>query len=282
MMGRAEIKRISRIIAFSLTGASLLQAWGDKGHRIINGTMLKTLPPDVKAWYAGREDYLKDHASDPDIWRSHDRKEAPRHYLDSEIYGGAGKVPFEISEAIQQVGNGEFIKNGQLPWVIQDRWQDLVKAFQSGDKEKIACATAVLGHYVGDAHVPLHSSRNHDGQETGQRGVHSRWETGLVERYVVEADLKVRPAKIDPGVMNAPWKWLRDSYALVPKLLEDDKAADRTSPTSGRGTRREGAYWSIFWAEQRGTVKQRLQESAEDLGDLVLTAWVRAGKPVVS
>lgn len=271
--------RTIAFIAMLLCGPGLLHAWGDKGHRIINGSMLKTLPPRVKAWYEGKEDYLRDHASDPDLWRSHDHKEGPRHFLDTEIYGGAEKLPVEAAQAIQQVGSEAFIQNGQLPWVIQDRWKELVVAFQNGNKEQIALATAVLGHYVGDAHVPLHSTRNHDGQETGQRGVHSRWESGLVERYVVEADLKLRPARIDPGVMEAPSKWLRDSFALVPNLLASDKSADRTTPMGSRGRRREGAYWPIFWAEQRDIVKRQLEESANDLGDLVLTAWVRAGKP---
>lgn len=269
------------LLAVMLCGSGLLHAWGDKGHRIVNGTMLKTLPPEVAAFYAGREDYLRDHASDPDLWRSHDRKEGPRHFLDSEIYGGADKVPLDAAEAIHQVGGEAFSKNGQLTWVIQDRWKDLVAAFQSGDRDKIAFATAVLGHYVGDAHVPLHATRNHDGQDTGQRGVHVRWESGLVERYVVEADLKVRPARLDPEVLAAPWKWLRDSFALAPKVLADDKAADRTAPADRRGTRREGAYWSLFWAEQRAAVDRCLEQSAEHLGDLVLTAWVRAGKPAV-
>ncbi len=277
----AGVKAASRVMVFLLAGVSHLHGWGDKGHRIVNGTMLKTLPPELKAWYVGREDFLRDHASDPDAWRNHDRKEGPRHFVDTEIYGGADKVPFEITDAIKQIGGDEFIKNGQLTWVIQDRWKDLVEAFQSGDKEKIAFQTAILGHYVGDAHVPLHSTKNHDGQESGQKGIHSRWESGLVERYVVEADLKVRAARVDPDVMKAPWKWLRDSFALVPKVLASDQEADRTTPPTLRGSRREGAYWPIFWAEQGPTIKQQLQLSAQHLGDLVLTAWERAGKPLV-
>ncbi|MDE3246589.1 MAG: hypothetical protein KGN80_10915 [Acidobacteriota bacterium] len=271
--------RAVSFLAALLLGTSLLQAWGDKGHRIVNGMMLQTLPPGLNAWYAGKEDYLRDHASDPDLWRSHDRKEGPRHFLDVEVYGGPDNVPLEAAKAIQQVGSEDFLRHGQLVWVIQDRWKDLAEAFQSGDRDKVALATAVLGHYVGDAHVPLHSTRNHDGQETGQRGVHSRWETGLVERYVAEGDLKVRSAKVDSEVMKAPWKWLRDSSALVPKLLESDRIADRTTPSGTRGRRREGAYWLIFWAEQRESVKHQLEQSADDLGDLVLSAWVRAGKP---
>ncbi len=273
--------RMMSAFAILLCGRGLLHAWGDKGHRIVNGTMLKTLPPQVQAWYAGKEGYLRDHASDPDAWRAHDRKESPRHFVDTEIYGGAEKVPLDAAEAIQQVGSEAFKRNGQLTWVIQDRWKDLVEAFQSGDRDKIAFATAILGHYVGDAHVPLHSTRNHDGQETGQRGVHVRWESGLVERYVVESELKVRPAQVDPDVMKAPWKWLRDSYVLAPKVLASDKEADRTAPANLRGTRREGAYWTIFWAEQRETVMQCLERSSEALGDLVISAWVSAGKPSV-
>lgn len=273
-----KVRSIS-FLATLLCGASLLHGWGDQGHRSINGMMLKTLPPGLSAWYSGKEDYLREHASDPDRWRSHDRKEGPRHFLDVEVYGGPDKVPLEAARAIQQVGSEAFLRNGQLVWVIQDRWKDLAEAFQSGDRDKVALATAVLGHYVGDAHVPLHSTRNHDGQETGQRGVHSRWETGLVERYVVEGELKVRPAKVEPEVMKAPWKWLGASYALVPKLLESDRIADRTTPMGIRGRRREGTYWLIFWAEQRESVKHQLEQSADDLGDLVLSAWVRAGKP---
>jgi hypothetical protein len=273
--------RTMPLIALLLCGASLLRAWGDKGHRIINGTMIRTLPPEAAAWYAGKEAYLRDHASDPDLWRSHDRKESPRHFVDTEIYGGADRLPLEATEAIRQVGHENFMKNGQLTWVIQDRWKDLVEAFQSGDRDKIAFATAILGHYVGDAHVPLHSTRNHDGQETGQKGVHIRWEAGLVERYVEEADLGVRPARVDPAVLTAPWKWLRESYVLAPKVLASDKQADRTTPAGRRGTHREGAYWLIFRAEQQATVKLRLEQNTEALGDLVLTAWARAGKPSV-
>ncbi len=59
--------------------------------------------------------------------------------------------------------------------------------------------------------------------------------TGCVERYVAEGDLKVRPAKVEPDVMKAPWKWLRDSSTLVPNLLESDRTADRTTPMGTRG-----------------------------------------------
>ena len=42
---------------------------------------------------------------------------------------------------------------------------------------------ADIGHYIGDAHMPLHTSANHDGQMTDQKGIHSFWESYLPEHF---------------------------------------------------------------------------------------------------
>lgn len=261
---------------FALAALPLL-AWGAKGHRAIVTLSLTTLPPEVRSWYRGEEGFLRDHASDPDHGRN-DRKEPPRHYLDAEPYGGPGHVPHDLAQAQAMLGGG-FYRNGVVPWVIQDRWRDLVAAFKEGDRQRVATATTILGHYVADLHVPLHTTANHDGQETGQRGVHSRWETGLPERFLREESLKAPAAAVDPHLMDRPWDWLTASYALVPQLLADDRAADRTSPQGARGRQRGPAYWMIFWQDQGPVLIRQLEGAAQHLGDAVLTAWVAAGRP---
>ena len=40
---------------------------------------------------------------------------------------------------------------------------------------------ADLGHYLADAHVPLHTTGNYNGQRTNQTGIHALWETHNVE-----------------------------------------------------------------------------------------------------
>lgn len=266
----------ARLLPLLLAALPLL-SWGDKGHRIVVSLALTTLPPELRAWYQGREDFLRDHASDPDHWRQ-DRKEGPRHFIDCEPYGGPDGVPRDEGAAQAKLG-AAFYRNGVVPWIIQDRWRDLVAAFRSGDPEKVAYATSILSHYVADLHVPLHTTENHDGQTPGQRGVHSRWETGLVERFVQEAALKAPAATADPGILDRPWAWLAASYALVPKLLADDRAADRTTPEGPRGKHRGAAYWMIFWAEQGPVVTGQLEAAARHLGDAELSAWVAAGRP---
>ena len=254
-----------------------LSAWGDKGHRVVSSLALRSLPDGPRAWFAGGEGDVADHSSDPDHWKQ-DRKEGPRHFLDTEPYGDPKRLPRTLEEAEAKVG-GDYYRLGVVPWIIQDRWRDLVDAFRGGDPAQVALATAILGHYVADAHVPLHTTMNHDGQLTGQRGVHSRWESGLVGRHIVAEDLPVRPAQPDQAIFDRPWDWLQAAHSLVPQLLEDDREADRTTPLGGRGKARTTAYWMIFWAKQGPVVKQQLQLAGQHLGDAILNAWIAAGKP---
>jgi hypothetical protein len=254
-------------------------AWGDKGHRVVSSLALRSLPPQPRAWFAGREADMADHASDPDHWKQ-DKKEGPRHFLDMEPYGDPEHLPRTLEEAQARVG-ADYYRLGVVPWIIQDRWRDLVDAFRAGDPDKVAFATAILGHYVADAHVPLHTTTNHDGQYTDQRGVHSRWESGLVERHIVAEDLPVLPAQADAAFLTRPWDWLLAAHRLVPEQLADDREADRSTPLSSRGKQRTQAYWMIFWAKQGPTVKQQLQLAGQHLGDAILNAWIAAGRPSV-
>jgi len=250
-------------------------AWGRTGHKLVAELALKDLPPEVGLWLKGQERTFRDHSSDPDTWR-HDRKEPRRHYLHTESYGGPEGVPFEVQEAIQMVGAASFQKSGQVPWIIQDRLRDLVAAFRQKDRPRIALAATVMGHYLADLHVPLHTTRNHDGQDSRQQGIHRRWESGLVERFVLLEALTLQPARLEPGLEQAPWKWLQESNALVPKLLEDDRAADRTRP---RGKRRGQAYWKHYWELQGPVVQRQLSRAGHRLAQMILYAWTLAGSP---
>ena len=261
-----------------LASSSPLAAWGREGHALVAELALKDLPPEVAAWFKGQEDWFKEHSSDPDHWRQ-DRKEGPRHYLDTEDYGGPEGVPLDVQEAMAKVGAARFQRDGQMPWIIQDRLRDLVEAFKKGDRPRIAFAATILGHYVADIHVPLHTTNNHNGQNSGQKGVHSRWETGLVGRYASLDSLQVMPATYEPGLFRAPWVWMKDANALVPKLLEDDRAADRTSPEGPRGKNRGEAYWAIFAGQQASVVRQQLSMAGKHLAQMIQYAWLLAGKP---
>ena len=77
-------------------------AWGGKGHRIIASASVRGLPRVVGAWFSGQEGMVVEHASDPDHWRR-DRKEPPRHFINSDVYGGPSSVPLTPDEAIDGI-----------------------------------------------------------------------------------------------------------------------------------------------------------------------------------
>ena len=272
---------VGSALSFTLVFLSVtapLAAWGRVGHVLASQVALKDLPPEAADWFKGQEGLFLEHSSDPDHWKN-DRKEGPRHFLHSEIYGGPEGVPFEVQEALKTIGAEAFAKGGQVPWIIQDRLRDLVAAFQQGDRSRIVLAASVLEHYIGDLHVPLHTADNFDGHYSGQKGVHSRWETGLVDRFTGLDSLEVQPAALETGLFKAPWKWMKESHALVPRILEDDRIADRATPEGARSRLRGETYWTVFRGRQGAVVKQQLSQAGSHLAQMILYAWALAGKP---
>jgi hypothetical protein len=268
----------TRLPALVLLLAAPLAAWGERGHRLAATRALTALPPELRAWYAGREARLADAAVEPDGWRAHDRKEGPRHYLNTELYGRPEDIPHEAEAALAKVGGAIFQKAGTVPWVIQDRQRELVAAFRSGDAAKVAEVSGWLSHYVADLHVPLHTTTNHDGQLSDQRGIHSRWESGLVERYLTEASIQPGAA-VAADAARAPWEWLAESFARVPKLLADDGEASRGE--SREQPQRSVGYWRNFWALQGPVVEDQLTRATRRMAGLWLAAWREAGSPKV-
>ncbi|BDU75025.1 S1/P1 nuclease [Mesoterricola silvestris] len=264
--------RLPLFLLLAILGTpSPLAAWGRRGHRTVAGLALRDLPPGPAAWFKGQEAFVEDHSSDPDHWKD-DPLEGPRHFMELDRYPGG--VPTLQSEAREQVGPAVFQRSGQAPWVIQDRVKDLVQAFRKGDRAQVAYRTSILSHYVADLHVPLHTVANYDGQMSGQRGLHSRWETGLVDRMTGEPE--VRPAALEPNLLQAPWRWLEETNALVPALLADDRASDATG---FHGRDKPDLYWMLFGKRQGPVVKEQLARAGQHTAQLILLAWTQAGRP---
>ena len=268
-------------ILIAASPGATLSAWGTLGHQLAAAGAVADLPPDLGAWFAGREDTLKAHASDPDHWKRHDALEGPRHFLDCEAYGGAAGVPVDEDAARARLGPDLFQKEGQVPWAILARVERLTRTFAEGDAATVAFEAAILSHYVADLSVPLHTTANHDGGTTGQQGVHHRWETQLLERIVDQEDWRpaVRAAGLGRAPETAPWDWLQEGFNRVPQVLADDLAATRAGqePPDAFGT----AYWQVFQRLEGPVVKEQLTLAAHRTAQMILLAWTRAGRPSV-
>jgi predicted AlkP superfamily pyrophosphatase or phosphodiesterase len=255
--------------------------WGFAGHRLVNHKGVSTLPAPLRALFEANGDYLSEHAIDPDLWRRLGEG-GPDHYLHVDAFGPVAGIARDERAHLAAHGPAA-AEEGRLPWRVAEVYAELVAAFRARDAPRLLERAAVLGHYVGDAHVPLHAVRDYDGQAIGQAGIHTRWEAALVARYErqIAARLAPGPARRIADPFRASLDWLRDSAAAVPALASADRelrgAADfAATPEDDRYG--DGYYTGLFEREGERVVA-RLTAAANQLGSLWLSAWEDAGRP---
>ncbi|MEZ5318225.1 MAG: hypothetical protein R2752_12565 [Vicinamibacterales bacterium] len=265
--------------------------WGMDVHRLITARALDGLPSDLRPLFAARRDFVIEHSVDPDLWRvvgllGEHGAEDPNHFLDidglDEPPPFAG-VPREWDAYVARYGTEKANRMGRLPWRVADVYGRLLAAFRDMGTGRSPWAadnarylSAVLAHYVEDAHQPFHAALNYDGQLTGQRGIHSRFETELVLRN--RTSLRLSPVRIRP-IANARddiFARLVEGQALVAPILDADRRA------SGGRERYDDAYYAAFLDGVRPILERRLSESASGVASMIVAAWTEAGRPAVS
>ena len=157
-MKKPHILILPLIILISL----ILQGWGFFGHKKINRLAVFSLPPEIIGFYKKNIEYITETACNPDRRRYAVAEEAPRHYIDLDDYGDSPvfKLPRYWKDAIKMYGTDSLQASGILPWHINNVYQKLRDAFFIQDPKKILLYSAEIGHYIADAHVPLHTTSN--------------------------------------------------------------------------------------------------------------------------
>ncbi len=278
---RKPVAAVLLILALSAP----LGAWSAEGHRLILGRAIALLPAPIRPVFEGQRAMLLERAVDPDLWRvAGFDEEAPRHFLDCDAYGAYpfAALPREYGAALEKYGHETLARNGLLPWHAAEMYGRLVRAFEqqkAGAGVGLSNAlflSAVLSHYVADAHQPLHAALNYDGQLTGQRGLHARFEDDLLSRN--RAALVLRPgtpsAITDPR--DAMFEALLASYQFVDPLLRADRAA-----AAGR-TEYDDAYYDALFASTKPMLERRLSDAITMSAAMIAGAWERAGRPDLS
>ena len=263
-----------------------LHAWGYDAHKFIVDRAIALLPNEIRPLFEANRTILVEHSIDPDLWRdSFAALEDSNHYLDFN-WEGFGPYPFaglprNRDEAIKKFGKETIDKYGRLPWRTEEMYGKLKDAFAAyprrGDFARfdILFYASWLGHYISDAHVPLHAVVDSDGQKTGQRGIHTRFEALMFERYVKQ--LKLSPKRIQPirNPLEFTFDALLQGTQLVPVILEADRVAIGSKDVYDK------AYYEAFFIGSRGVMERRLDESTAAVAAMIAGAWEAAGKPAV-
>jgi hypothetical protein len=255
----------------------------------------------------------------PDLCLNHVNR--PDHYIDIEDlevyefepgqlpalrYDFIGAIAVKRSENpkpwayLNEDNNSDHTKQlcGLLPWAIAESYSRLkssfsyLKAYQQGGgtpeeianaQENIVYVMGVMGHYVGDATQPLHTTKHYNGWAgenpngyTTDRKFHSWidggfWQaTGVptvdqLKSHLRTADpvkrdgQEVPPEQMFPAMVG----YIQDSHALVESLYKLEKAG---ALTPGKEQESQG----------REFLQNQVIAGAQMLGDLWVSAWQQA------
>ncbi len=268
--------------------------WGFFGHKRINRIAVFTLPPEMFGFYKEHIEFVTEHAVDPDKRRYAVEGEAQCHYIDLDHYYKPGENPFEImprkwKDAVSKFTEDTLQTYGIVPWHISVMKSKLQRAFETKNVDLILKYSADIGHYIADAHVPLHTTENYNGQLTGQKGIHGLWESRLVEINAENYDYFVGKATYVKSVLDYTWEAVEASHNALDSVLRMEKEITRTFPSDRkyayeqRGNTTVQVYskefCSTYHAQLNGMVERRLRAAVIAVGSIWYTAWVDAGQP---
>lgn len=267
-------------------------SWGFFAHRRINQLSILTLPGGMSRFYKVNSNYLTEHAIDADKRRYADTAEAPRHYLDVERYEKEiDSIPLKWDDAVKRYGLNNLYKNGILPWQIQRTYYKLVNAFKTRDSIQILIHSAYLGHYIADAHVPLHTTENHNGQLTNQVGIHAFWESRIPELFSTQYNFLVGRAHYINNPLIEAWVIIKHTHSLVDSTLQLEAELNKEFPSYRKYSysKRKGqvmkqyslAYSRGYHHKMNHMVEQQMRLAILAIGCYWFSAWVDAGQPVL-
>jgi hypothetical protein len=218
----------------------------------------------------------------------------PNYYEDQieVLTDSLRSIGFPIPEgsADKVLVRDNFSGYGILPYHLESMQRRITRAFVAEDSDAILRLCAEMGHYVGDAHVPLHTTENYNGQMTGQTGIHAFWESRLPELFADEQyDYFVGKAEYIENPREYYWNIVLKSNSLVDSVLRTEQRLRETFPVDqqmcfderlGRTIKTQCAEFAAAWdQEMQGMVEERFRAAIQSIGSVWYTCWVDAGQP---
>lgn len=286
------------VVSTAISLSPFLIAWGTFGHEHINRAAVLALPSPLQSFFYNHIDFITQESTVPDLrkYTLNDKSENPRHFIDLENFGSLDSLPQTLEAAKKKYDDKFLQQNGILYWYVQEVMEKLTKAFKEKKKTEILFLAADLGHYIGDAHMPLHTSANYDGQLTNQKGIHALWEARLPEMFGPDYSYFSSEAKYIDNVKQSIWDIIMHSHHLVDTLLNIDRELKKKFTEDKiyvmeNGKVKKNKYGNALFSDEyatllhtslNGMVQKQMIASVSATANFWYTAWVNAGKPDLS
>ena len=268
------LRRLCCVVVAAILFCSHAWSWGGATHKVINKEAVKHLPSSLSL-FSNNMQWISDHAVDADSRKGSDPAEGTKHFIDIEDYAEfkTGTLSHDINVLIAKYGLSTVTSIGVVPWATVWSLDSLTQTLRRGDSTKARQFAADVGHYVGDAHQPLHVTSNYDGAQTGNNGIHSRYETTMLATYLSQVTVAKLPINFVARPIEFAFDYITHGNGLVDSILHADNYAKATAGGSTSGS----AYYAALWEKTGAMTKAQIQDATEDLACLWYTAAVNAG-----
>ncbi|MBT4149731.1 MAG: hypothetical protein HOE46_05095 [Candidatus Marinimicrobia bacterium] len=275
------------LLIITLAPISFIGAWGYDGHRRINYIASRQINGPFGQFLKQNSEPLKWYAVTPDYNKKIDKEEFHKHFIDSDFYDDYpfDNIPKNYSTLVSKYGEDNIKKYGIAPWTIKETSDRIIDLLKRNQFEEAVYNMGVLGHYISDLHMPLHTVINYDGQFSGNEGIHKRWELHLVNKYIKN----IKPVG-EIETVEDPWtfsmKIVKESFKVHHLILEaDTKARKLLTKEQAEKLKSyetlsfEKPYLDVLFAETGDLLRDRLGRAVIRLASIWKYCWEEAGKP---
>lgn len=275
------------LLIITLAPISFIGAWGYDGHRRINYIASRQINGSFGQFLKQNSEPLKWYAVTPDYNKKIDKEEFHKHFIDSDFYDDYpfDNIPKNYSTLVSKYGEDNIKKYGIAPWTIKETSDRIIDLLKRNQFEEAVYNMGVLGHYISDLHMPLHTVINYDGQFSGNEGIHKRWELHLVNKYIKN----IKPVG-EIETVEDPWtfsmKIVKESFKAHHLILEaDTKARKLLTKEQAEKLKSyetlsfEKPYLDVLFAETGDLLRDRLGRAVIRLASIWKYCWEEAGKP---
>jgi hypothetical protein len=265
------VKKFFVLVGILVLSPAVLFAWGGTGHKLINRNAVIHLPASMQQ-IISQQAFFEQHASDADNRKNADPTEGDKHFIDIDTYPNFQNKILSYDSLKALYGLSSVTNTGTLPWVTVATLDSLTAQFRRADWTKAYLTASDLGHYVGDGHQPLHLTKNYDGGLTGNSGIHSRYESSMLNAY----QSSIAVAKDSVRYITNPAGYVFAYIDFTTRYTDSIMIADTQSKTIA-GSTSSPLYLSSMWARAGAYTNLFIQQATVDLASFWYTAWVNAG-----
>jgi hypothetical protein len=272
-----------------LAQADIAWAWGYTVHSRINHQAALLIPAPLGAYTTRHANDLSLYGPSADFIKDAYPEESHRHYIDLDLYPTdvLKKTPRDFQSFVKTYGDSAVNARGVIPWAIEETMERITRLLKRGQWESALFYMGILGHYVADIHMPLHTTANYNGQLTNNKGVHFRWETRMVDEFIPVFKPVGEVVYLSKPLENT-FEIISRSHDLYPALLHADSLARRDlTPVQKEQLSTyeilsfEEPYLTRLYKETETIVEDRLGRAVVMVASYWWTCWVNAGRPSI-